>query len=117
MLDLVVSQGCVSDGYTSGRVGRRELPWRIHADDVEQAASMLLLATAKLLKLEGQNIGKDGHAPELPLVDVRHNFLLIVNLDVCIKLEVSQEPFILLSIRVFFHEELPFQQENVSFDF
>ena len=78
---------------------------------------MLLLATAQLLKLEGQYIGKDGHAPELPLVDVRHDFLLIVHLDVCIKLEVSQEPLILLSIRVLFHEELPLQQENVSFDF
>ena len=52
MLDLVVSQGRVGDGYTSGRVGSGELPWWIHADDIEQAASMLLLSAAQLLKLE-----------------------------------------------------------------
>jgi len=43
-LDFVVGHRRVGNRHASGGVGRRELPWRVHADDVEEAACVLHLA-------------------------------------------------------------------------
>lgn len=48
--DVVVSEGRVVRGNTSGRVSRRQDPWGVHRDDVEHAATVLHLSSDEFVK-------------------------------------------------------------------
>lgn len=68
--DLLIVQRVIGNGHSSRGVGRRQLPWRVRRDDVEQSASVLLLALFKRLKIKGLHVCRQGDAPKLPDVFV-----------------------------------------------
>lgn len=71
LLDLGVGQRVIGNGDPAGRVGRRELPWRVHHDHVKELAGEFPLLRGESLEVEGEHIGRDGYAFVRVLADGR----------------------------------------------
>lgn len=50
--DLPIIQSVISNGDTSGGVGRGELPWGINGDDIEESPTALHLLLTQLIEIE-----------------------------------------------------------------
>lgn len=67
--DQVVCQGRVTNRDASGRLRRRELPRRIHHDNVEKPASVLHLRLDEPVEVELGDISVDRHRLEWSVAD------------------------------------------------
>lgn len=114
VLDAIVSQRSVCDGDTSRWIGRRQLPWRVHADDVKESATMFHLLLAKPLEVKICDVGEEWNAVELAgrFDPLDHGHLFILEVDISGKR--LEEFFIVLCIAIFLHQELLLEGKDVS---
>lgn len=100
--DLVIVQGVVGNGHTSGRVGRRELPWGIDGDDIKKSSvRVLFLSSRKKVPVKLSDINRKWNTPEL--LDICH----LLNLSLIVSWVFLSHLFkLFFLLRVFFQKEL-----------
>ena len=65
--NLFIGESRVGNGDSSRWVGCGQLPGRVHADYIEEAATMLHLLFAEFGEIVGHHIGLERHTVELAL--------------------------------------------------
>lgn len=113
--DVVISQCGVCNCHTSCRIGSREHPWRVHTDDIEQATPVLHLLLSEICEVISDDINQDWHAPELSCINISlfDLLFLFLFLESYIKLQIRKQLLIFFCVRVFLHQELLFESDDI----
>ena len=61
LLNPLIGKGVILDSDSSGWLGGRQLPGRVHHDDVEVALGDIQLLLDELVEVEGGHVGTDRH--------------------------------------------------------